>query len=83
MPISVQEQIFYVFNYIKSNSQGISREEVEHYIDSSQEFFWTNFISIDEFLESSLVIGRLKVNGNRYIMTEKGKEYVSNLALTI
>ncbi len=76
----LEEKTCGVFDIIDS-SNGITIEELIDNLNSkySRTFFFNAHVSLDDLIETNVLIGRLKIDNDCIFITERGKQYLSAL----
>lgn len=75
----LDKKIYSVFKLIPQD--GITIRDLERSIinDNNGEYIFSSFCSFDELLETNILIGRLKYDGDTLRMTDRGRHYLEKL----
>ncbi|HHV36109.1 MAG TPA: hypothetical protein GXX59_11170 [Syntrophomonadaceae bacterium] len=76
MTTMIEEKTSEIFDFIKSKSSGVTRNELVEYLNSNSGFFFSSFISLNDLLRIHILLGRLHDDGHRLMLTEEGINYL-------
>ncbi|QNU67027.1 hypothetical protein EHE19_000255 [Ruminiclostridium herbifermentans] len=76
----LEEKTYGVFDIIDS-SNGITIKDLIDNLNRkySRTFFFNAHVSLDDLIETNVLIGRLKIDNDYIYITERGKQYLSTL----
>jgi len=76
----LEEKTCSVFDIINSYN-GITIEELIDNLNRkyANSFFFNAHVTLDDLIETNVLIGRLKIDNGRIFITERGKQYLKNI----